>query len=200
MTISERTMTVLTLAGLIIAGLTGGIFWKQLKEMRTDQRAWLSITSGVGNVATDPSSGNSTVAIPVTIANTGKTPAKRVTTEVVVEKVHNGDSPEFIYDNRALTRGSTGTIFPGGFYKIEAALLKGVLNRPDQTENILLTPSQFKELEDGTSYIAVYSRTSYVDVFDTTHSLYYRAFATLSPTVIRLTAKRCTDYNDVDND
>lgn len=198
MTIFERIMAVLTLAGVVIAVFTGLIFWKQLKEMRTDQRAWVSMASGSGKFAKE-ADGNTIVTVPMTITNTGKTPAKAVFNEIVVEKVKNGDSPEFIYDNRARTYNSTGTIFPNGTQQVTAGLLKGKLNT-NQTEPLLLTPSQVQDLTDGTYYLAIYSQTSYFDVFGTKHWLHFCAFATLSPVPIPLTAKKCTDYNDVDND
>jgi hypothetical protein len=83
----DLTMSVLTLAGVIIAALTGAIFWHQLESMETDERAWINITAKGLNFTPDKATGNIALSVPVTIKNTGKTPAKIVRTEIVINKV-----------------------------------------------------------------------------------------------------------------
>jgi hypothetical protein len=201
MTVSEWTMGILTLAGIVIASLTGLIFYEQLHEMRTDQRAWINLTVGAAKVTKD-SAGNASITVPITISNTGKSPAKKVLAEVVVEKVRNGDSPEFIYENRSRTYSVSGTLVPNATEEMDASLLKGKLHGTGEadSEPVFLTPFQYQDLTDGTSFLAVYARTSYVDVFDIPHSLRSCFFSKVSAPQPALTsAKACTLYNDVDN-
>jgi hypothetical protein len=169
--------------------------------MRTDQRAWISMSSGPGKAQKD-ANGNTSVTVPMSIVNTGKTPAKQIFSKVVVEKVRNGESPEFIYENRPHVNDSTGTIFPNAPpAQFDAVLLQGKPHKPGEpdTEPVLLTPFQFQDLVDGTSYLAIYGTTSYTDVFDIKHFVNFCSFASFSPTTIQVTARKCSDYNDVDN-
>jgi hypothetical protein len=91
---SEWVMAVLTLMGIIVACLTGAIFWKQLGAMKTDQRAW--VVMNMPPVNPEPTRETFadgviitalTLTVPVTVLNTGKTPAKHYSVDIAVEKV-----------------------------------------------------------------------------------------------------------------
>jgi len=88
-------MATLTLLGILVAVMTGWILYSQLEEMRTDERAWISIVSGQSHV---PNIGSpSPPYVTLTFANTGKTVARKLFGEFALEYVANGDSPDFDY-------------------------------------------------------------------------------------------------------
>lgn len=196
----EWIMAVLTLAGVTVAIFTGLIFKDQLHEMRTDQRAWMHITTTGVQYETDKSTGKVAVSFPIAIVNTGKTPATNIATVVVVEKDINGSWPDFIYEGRPASHETTGSAFPNvNESPFRAQLLQGIPNSTG-VEPRLLSPSEYQDIVDGNAYIVIYAMTTYTDVFGTQHWTRFCNFATAPTTKsFNLTAKPCTDYNNVDN-
>lgn len=143
MTPFERTMALLTFFGLAIACLTGAIFWQQLKEMRTDQRAWINVSVAPFAIKKEAASEQFAVTVPVTVTNTGKTPARFVFSNVVVERLQIGEAPPFVYkDGQAPTfvyksiprnTQSVGVLVPNAPQPITATLLGA--NPSDATGN-----------------------------------------------------------------
>jgi hypothetical protein len=197
MTFSERIMAVLTLLGLVIAVLTGVIFWRQLKWMQADQRAWISVTTPKTQLGKNEASGAVHVLAPVKIINTGKTPAKNVSVQIVVEKVKNGELPQFVYGDSGL-KDFTGTMFPNDSHEITVGLLQ---DKPNQTPEDfrLLTPSEYQELLDGVAYTVTYGKASYTDVFGTDHWLTFCVWMSPATKSLWISAKSCADYNNVDS-
>lgn len=200
MSVFEWIMAVLTFFGLVIAGLTGGIFWNQLNEMQADQRAWMNLSAGKVGFGKDQS-GQTTVVVPVTVSNTGKTPARHFFSNIVVEKIPNGQSPHFLYENVPRLTDSTGMFRPNTQISLEAALVE--LDPKDaarqNTRYRVLSEPERQELLEGKTYIAIYAYSSYDDIFGKHHWDKYCVFAALSPTPVAVTARACTDYNDTDN-
>lgn len=196
----ERIMAVLTFAGVLIAVFTGLIFWLQLGEMKTDQRAWISISPGnVSFPKDEASAANIPVTLLLTVNNTGKTAARSVAVEAVVEYVMNGSSPEFVYEGRPRDVTFAGIIFPNSPFPVPAEFLKGKLNSPIR-ELRFLVPSEFEDLANGTAYMAAYAQVTYSDVYGRRHWLHYCSFFA-NPSAkpgTGVTAKECTNYNDTD--
>ena len=190
---------IITVTGLVIATLTAAIFWKQLSAMKVDSRAWITI-SGAVQINQDKATGNTSIIFPASVINSGKTPGKSILSQIVVEIVKNGDSPRFVYDGVPHTVNSIGILFPHSPAQVQAALLRFNANTATQTEQRPLSTTEYQELLDGNSYIAVYSRTTYNDIFGTEHWDQTCAFTTPSVKPVLLTAKKCSDYNNVDND
>lgn len=202
MSIFERTMAILTFAGVVIAIFTGLIFWKQLAEMRTDQRAWISFSAGVAQFPKDLSFVNMVpVTVPITINNIGKTPARIVHTEFVMDYEVNGGSPDFVYENRARTIDTAGMISPNSPQLINVMFSKAKLNKPNEpTEPRYLTGSEFNDMANGTGYMVIYAKAEFVDIFGTQHWLHYCTFFVAPNVNVTVTARQCTDYNDTDHD
>lgn len=196
----EWIMAALTFLGLLIAALTGGIFWNQLTEMKADQRAWMNLSTGKVEFRKDQS-GQTTAVVPVTISNTGKTPARRFFTNIVVEKVPNGQSPRLLYENVPRLTDSTGMFRPNTQISLDGALLELDPKDPSRqnTRYRVLSELEYQELLDGKAYIAIYAYSSYDDIFGKHHWDKYCVFAVPSPKPVTVTAKACTDYNDTDN-
>lgn len=197
----EKIISVLTCAAVVIAGLTGGILRLQLSEMRTEQRAWMSISSGNIGYQKDAAEGI-TVTAPVTISNTGKTPARHYVMSVVIEKVKNGNNPRFIYENVPHVTDSAGIIPPNDPHSLQARLFE-----PDPTDTTgrkmkdrLISQAEYQEILDGDAYMALYAYITYDDIFGSPH---WRKFCVFSAGSLEkpvfVTAKGCTDYNNVDD-
>jgi hypothetical protein len=196
MTKFEWIMGVLTLAALIVAGLTGAIFWKQLGAMKTDQRAWITLTPpAVAQISKDAADGV-TMAVPVTVVNTGKTPAKHLFTEIAILRVANGREPNFSYTEVPVQRTITAVLFPNSPFTIPITLSDPTLPN-GQTK--ILSPAEYQRLTDGTDYMVLYAKSSYTDIFGIGHWYHYCIFWTQSTKPVPITSRACTEYNDVDN-
>lgn len=196
-----RGMSLLTLAGVVIAVFTGLIFLKQLQEMRTDERAWILFSQGP--LISFPKDENAVATMPVIeqveVGNKGKTPARAVYNEWVMEYVINGDSPDFVYTNRMRTFESTGMLPPNEFHHADVKFETGTSGNSRDAAFRYLTVGEYRDLVGGKAYMVVYGRSNYIDIFGTKHWLNYCNFF-LPPNVIAAAnAKACTDYNDTDH-
>src|SRR5262245_31582345 len=109
----EWIMSVLTFLGLLIAFFTGLILRNQLNEMKVDQKAWMTLSIGTVNWPKDVDNVNKVVVTaPAVVTNIGKTAARNVHIQVVMEYVVNGSSPDFVYDGRVRSDSTTGIMFP----------------------------------------------------------------------------------------
>jgi hypothetical protein len=195
----ERIMSVLTLAGLAVAFLTGLIFLQQLHEMRTDQRAWISFAAGGTQFPKDASSLNTDQVIrTITVNNIGKTAARILKTDLVMDYEVNGSAPDFVYDQRARQSATTGIVFPNSPFAVNVPFTKGILNSGETTARFL-TQSEFHDLQNGDGYMVIYGQATYLDIFGTKHWTHFCAFFTVPGASVKVTARECTDYNDTDS-
>jgi len=168
----------------------------QLDTMRKDQRAWVAVTVGDPQFTRD-SSGNVTVSFPAVVSNSGKTPARHSSTEIVVDTVENGQAPTFAYDDVPRTWSTVGVLLPNVPLQLKAPLLHSIVKGHPEPRS--LSPPEYQELLDGKDYIVIYARSSYVDIFGREHWHHFCAFNSPSAEAVQVTARGCTNYNDVDN-
>jgi hypothetical protein len=191
-------MSVLTFAGVAIAVFTGLIFKQQLHEMRTDQRAWISISEGPHQFPKDSTFLNTVqVTAPITIKNIGKTSARLVKAEIVMDYEVKGDSPDFIYAGRARQITTTGIVYPDSTFTQNVPFSKGTLNSSDISPRFL-APSEFDGLSHG-DYMVVYAQATYVDIFGTEHWTHFCTFFAIPGLQGTVTSRACTDYNGTDS-
>jgi hypothetical protein len=173
------------------------------QTFRIDQRAWIVASdSGTAPKLT----ARRAVAIPLTITNTGKTPALKVEGDVVAVLLSKNERPEFIYTQNsghphAKIKG--GTLFPNRPETVSYPIFEhgkaviGLALRP-----IILTPELDKDLGRGDdSWIAIHGQIEYWDVFGVYHWVHFCYAATFPKTVNRPTQpgrKDCSAYDDVD--
>jgi hypothetical protein len=199
MTNFEKLMGFLTFLGIVVAALSGVIFWNQMKQMRTDQRAWVVLTSSNFTYPKNDATGEITVVLPMLITNTGKTPARKSVVNIATQIVPNGANVIFDYD-RVTVENVVGIIYPNSHLDINAQLLRRNRNAAERSETRYLSSSESKDLTEGRTFLAVYAKGSYTDVFGTAHWYRFCAFGTLSPQPIQVTAESCANYNDSDDD
>jgi hypothetical protein len=200
MSTSEKTMAALAFLGLIVAILTGVIFWEQMRQMRIDQRAWVVLSSNNAEFEFPRNElGETTVSLPLTLTNTGKTPAKKYFVEVVTEINPNQREVSFQYakDHTGIT---AGTLYPNSPVKMTAQLVQGNPKAATGLEPRGLSASEYQELLEGRTYLAVYARGEYFDIFGDKHWFHFCIHKSLSPTIILTQSRSCSEYNDADND
>jgi hypothetical protein len=200
----EIIMSVLTLAGVAIAIFTGLIFLKQLGEMRTDQRAWIGISAAAVG-AQFPQDESQLASVPVSLsvflANIGKTGARIVHSEFVMDYEVNGQAPDFKYDGRVRTQSTNGIIFPSSPpVQVTVPFSQGTPNEINNIKPRYLTASEYKDLRTGQGYMTVYGFATFVDIFGTSHWTHFCTFFVAPNVTVTVTAKSCVDYNDADND
>ena len=197
----EWIMAVLTFLGLLITVFTGLILYDQLHEMKVDQRAWMSLSMGTVQFPKDLDSiGKVPVSAPITITNIGKTAARNIHTQAVMDYEVNGSSPDFIYDRRPRSEGTTGIMFPNSPFPMPATFMEG--KQGGGTQPRYLTAAEYQDLTKGDGYMVVYVETTYTDIFGSQHWLHFCQFFASSQVVspVTVTSKACTDYNDTDHE
>jgi hypothetical protein len=181
----------------IIAISAFASFWViffQLMVMRraliVDQRAWISVSV----VGWAPIGENMPLGVTLHVTNTGKTPAKRVAQQIVIEKIDSQNSPTFAYD-RPHVASVAGIMVPNTPRDIAAVML--TKEKPAILDPPLMTKADIDEINSGKVYLAVFGKFSYWDIHDVIHWVSFCFWH--SPTSGNYSAKKCAAYNDIDN-
>jgi hypothetical protein len=161
------------------------------RQMRIDQRAWISVAVSFPQEFKE----NTTIFGFAHITNSGKTPAKNILGQFVIEKVRNGESPSFTYSSTARTIATQGSLFPNASNDVPVEWVRAI-PRTSNMEPILLGPTDIADLRAGRIVFVIHGRIDYKDVFGMSH--WIKACGGTS-TPGSYTAKKCTDYNDLDN-
>jgi len=169
------------------------IMGSQLDEMRKEQRPWIRVTFDSSPMeALGPVSGI------VHLVNKGKTPAKAISADFVMQRIKNGEEPTFDYSVPHVNY-STGVLFPDESGDAHPSRLRKS-SSCDSAEPETLTKSEFDDLKGTRVFFVVYGMIHYNDFFGVDHWTKFCGFAAISSTTSStVTAKGCTDYNDVDS-
>lgn len=168
------------------------------KQMRQDQRAWMHF-SETKITMTANAQGEVDVTVPLTMFATGKTPAKKVRMEFAMEIVKNEQNgiTGFPYAYIPRLQDTTGIIVPGEPQStFTVHLLKGIKGT-QLAETRLLSVNEYQDLVKGKTFLIVYGRIRYRDIFNIPHETRYCHF--LSPSGKDAYASRCTEYNGIDD-
>jgi len=182
---------------ILITYISANYFqWKQSKQTETalhlDQRAWIDVSFGMPVLKE-----NSPISVPITVTNTGKTAAKTFEGYIVIASVKREDEPLFggldkPGEGRVPMR--VGILLPNRPTSVMFVAVKpGTQNR----EQVFLTPSLNQEIQNGQSVILAYGRINYTDIFGTKHWI---KFCGSHGALIGVAPKKCSSYNDIDND
>jgi hypothetical protein len=194
----------LALWGLVITAVIASIYYFQLlsmqdsvelsrKSMQIDQRAWLTLEMADDGIVADPSS------VKMCLKNIGKTPAKTIDIDVVVEIVRTGNAPRFDY-TLPHQQMRIGVLFPNQTVPITAQLAekdwiqagsrKFAQGRP-------MNDIERTQLSSKTAYAVTYGTTVYWDMFGDKQTLWSCVLAGTGDPRITLGSDACTDYNKV---
>jgi hypothetical protein len=162
------------------------------RTMRIDQRAWVRIGTG-SEVFTI----NQPIIVNLLIGNSGKTPAKDVTGDMVVQLLKETEEPDFIYAPghprmhlpKILILPNTEAHSP----------LKVQYDPPGGNKPVAVLYSQKlkDQIENGTLLVVVHGRLTYDDVFGRQHWLKFCTFG--GHNLEGRGPASCDEYNDTDD-
>ena len=154
-------MVGLTAVVATAAGISGWIFYLQWCEMHKslvrDQRAWIVPTITIQPTTLDP---KAPVGAHIHLANSGKTPARAIFTEVVIEQVNKNLSPTLSYPKPDIM-SLVGILFPND----PGSDVDAGIGGPPKP----LNQAAYDSLVRGDSYIAAYLTVRYIDAFGIHH-------------------------------
>jgi len=162
------------------------------RQMRQDQRAWIKLTSPepLGTGAGYP------IEAKIHMLNTGKTPALDYIGESIIKVFPINRETVFDYTNPDHGHSTGGILYPSDPRDMEAAMYaKEAWARTPQPDKLLLSAQELGAFTAGKSYIVVYSRVTYYDIFGVKHWTHFCNWTSYKPAP----AKKCSEYNRVDN-
>jgi hypothetical protein len=159
-------------------------------QIRQDHRAWIKIPAPSASPAISIDGGEDKVFAELTMVNVGRAPARDVNLKVVIQLVKDGEAPTFSYKH------GWGAVY-GLLYPDEPAPPIHVTMMDAQKNDAILKDTELNDLISGASYIAVYAKVTYVDIFGIHHWTHSCTWKGLRPGKEPDTRK-CTSYNRVD--
>jgi hypothetical protein len=183
----ERATLFVAVAAVIFAALQ----WYEMRHaLLVDQRAWVNVV-----VPTNFPLEGAFIAVPIQIANTGKTPAKYVEGDLIATLLKKGEEPSFDFSiGHPHNRIYAGAVFPNAPLNTALSVVR---YGPFTQEAIVPTPELRQEIGNGESFIIFYGKVTYSDVFGATH---WTTFCTGTGVAIQtIDLKKCVNYNDVDS-
>ena len=169
-------------------------------QTQADQRAWVqmgTIPNGIDTVDNAP------ITARVFIGTIGKSPAKNISGGFAMDVYGSNEMPELdLGSKHTLDHFSTGISFPNDTHGFQIE----VFNRsvPSKIKPPLVLPDINEKVNAGESYVVIWGKTTYDDIFGIHH---WVRFCGLVGTIPRQThAKsiydkaraKCATYNDVD--
>lgn len=162
--------------------------------MRKDQRPWIRVDLDSPSVQPD-----SAMFGTLHLVNKGKTPARTVRGDIVVERVKNGENPRLDYP-RPHMEISVGIQFPdvpSDAIPVMRARRSIGSNSP---ENDPITKTESEDFANGVTFYVVYGKITYTDFFGVDHwTKFCTPIVSSNPRVGGFTFRACTDYGDVDS-
>jgi len=152
---------------VVLAFLTWRVYESQLDTTQTDERAWIRV-----DLVNQPKEPDSAVVVDpsqplsanIGITNTGKTVAKSIYVDACVEILDNTSPAQAAWMSSCYSRPhyrvETGMLFPGtsiGNAQMQKVNRKTVPEPP--------TSNQSEQFTAGKSYVVVFGRAHYIDVF-----------------------------------
>jgi hypothetical protein len=201
MNLFEVLLLILTTLGIGVAGLTCSIYFKQMKQMRTDQRAWI-VLDGAGNrqlQVIDNGNGEKTISTQMQFTNTGKTPAKDVVIGTLLVIVPNGrDTPAEYAGPGAGSEASL--LYPNVSVPLTVQLLRNDPNSVVGASPLYISNREYQDLMTGITYVAVKAEGTYGDIFGTKHWFHFcQAVSPPGATIGQVTSRNCVAFNTVDD-
>jgi hypothetical protein len=173
--------------GLFYAAVTFQMWRDSHKNFVVDQRAWLLVASNLPVLA-DIKEGMP-LQSRILITNTGKTPGKKITFEFTVVMPRNTEAVEFNY-HAPLSAALVG-IMPPNYTQLFL-----VFKHAEETNPVVLTRDGAQDLLAGRSYLAVYGRGIYTDIFGEVHWFHACFWQDYDGRTGTYNASGCTRYND----
>lgn len=171
------------------------IMGSQLDTMRKDQRPWIKLS-----FTSSPTQASGPIGGTVQITNNGKTPARgKVTADLVIEKVNNGEEPTFDYPKPHVVV-ILGMVPPNDKPDVIQIERKRLAANGVNIESDPLTPDEFRDFANVKIFFVAYGIVHYSDFFGTDHWTTFCNYmsAPNPPLGAAVTAAPCSKYADVD--
>ncbi len=191
-----------TWVAVIAACVYAAIAATQVKDARTqfrkDQRPWIRVNLNPNLVI--PVNGE--FVVPLDVVNTGKTPARDISGDVWIEILASSAAPELEpVSAKPPAKFATGVMFTN--QSVPTPIVRVRWRTDTETEPDPITPDERQRLTTGRAYVATHGRVTYWDVFNIQHWTQFCTFTPLvntpSPERSSYGAKKCAEYNSVDN-
>jgi len=163
-------------------------------NFRRDERAWIgfALPEGIQIQKEATTQRPTALLVPTQTVNTGKTPAKKVTGNLAITVIKKGEKLVFEYTSGHTNYGIYGgTMFPGGRVTLAQPAIR---HGPKKAITIVPTDALMQEINQGQSFVVVYGRVTYCDIFGVSHWTTFCRYAT-RPGFIDYA---CMNYNDAD--
>ncbi len=188
-------MALFTFVLSITSVVTVCVLRNQLKAMRIDQRAWISVATP----RTKPPVNDPILHIKtITITNTGKTPALQLTAHLFVEVVPNGSQPHFAGGIPHMVY-IAGAVFPNNPEELLVPRLQFKQGNSGDTEDLPISAGERDALKEGRAWLATYGLLDYWDVFKKQHWTQFCNWDNYKAGVW-YSAQGCSEYNNVDGE
>jgi len=175
------------------------------RQMRQDQRPWVALTFNwplvkgsngeIGKLVRVTE--NQPLVVPIRVINTGKTAARNIVAKIFVEVVKANDNPALDSSKASAWNFSAGIFSPNA--PADSVAYRQQPKKIGLEAMSNLTPAENQELSSGRAYLAMHGEIIYKDIFDIPHWTKFCSWVPLSPIEHTYNAKKCSDYNDVDN-
>jgi hypothetical protein len=181
--------SIAVIVGIAVLFVYGGQLSVMQQTLRAEQRAWLSAK---GPESSPTITDGQPIKTLVHVVNTGRTPAKNVSIETVVDIIRNNEDP---ISSRALSHhhATTGVIWPNDPIDIPAELLEG-----NGFTKKLVTPEMHAALTAGQAYIVIYGKVEYTDIFNVSHRTRFCGWYAYASGYYG--ADKCTESNGIDDE
>jgi len=162
-------------------------------EMRLEQRAWVDIKFGDFSWPE-----GKPLSVRAGFINTGKTPAEKLYSRTIVEKISRGDVPNFDEMTGRPAAYTKAEIFiPNdpvtnlGFHSLRYAPNSKIV------EPLNISKDDVDDIDAGRAYIAVHGILQYTDIFGVPHWLKFCDYGG-NMQLVQDFVGPCTKYNDAD--
>jgi hypothetical protein len=181
----------------------GGVKAAQ-RQMRQDQRAWITISPNNPVQASD----GGTLSVDVPLVNIGKTPAKKLHVYADIEIVKRTAAPRLTYGKEPHTEAVSGILYPNSLFPLHVEKKQSIPGTIPRYASAVVSHEDYLSLMRGDSYIATYVLLTYYDSFGFRHWEKYCDWNTARPPnqiaqspapPQGFSARKCADYNDVDD-
>ena len=160
------------------------------RNFRIEQRAWVGFSLVPGNLTFTM---NRPFLVPTLLVNSGKTPAKDVSGQIVVGVIGRGQPIDFSYaPGHAHYEISAGTVFPNGQFQES---FEGIEHGANQAQAILIDKPLLNAILSSEKLVLVHGRITYWDVFGQRHWTTYCRIVS-NPSLI---PPDCMSYNRTDD-
>lgn len=163
-------------------------------QMREDERAWIEMHITKPLAVEE----NKVTTIDVEVKNIGKTPARNVFTELIIQP-RKIDSPPVIDfgDGIPRTTQSAGILYPNDPLPTPVTVVQKA-EKDGQFYPIPASSQTVKAWKNGEFYVVVYGRTQFTDIFGVHHITRFCTYIGGKGGIF-VPTRTCSDYNNVDN-